>query len=65
MAGSAAVLEEASLISRLDRRLLKLEELLALLSGVAEDGYRVRKEDGLVVLQLPQEARAGFEMHGE
>ncbi|MFW8593302.1 TRAP transporter small permease subunit [Cribrihabitans neustonicus] len=35
MAGSAAVLEDGSLISRLDRKLLKLERLLALLSGLA------------------------------
>ncbi|WP_323779080.1 TRAP transporter small permease [Leisingera sp.] len=35
MAGSAAVLEDGSLISRLDQRLLKAERLLALLSGIA------------------------------
>ena len=34
MAGSAAVLEDDSLISRLDRTLLKLESFLALLSGI-------------------------------
>ena len=35
MAGSAAVLEDGSLISRLDQGLLKAERLLALLSGIA------------------------------
>lgn len=35
MAGSAAVLEDGSLISRLDRQLLKLETFFALLSGLA------------------------------
>ena len=35
MAGSAAVLEDGSLISRLDQRLVKAERLLALLSGIA------------------------------
>ena len=35
MAGNAAVLEDGSLISRLDRKLLKLEQLLALVSGLA------------------------------
>ncbi|MFS4583065.1 TRAP transporter small permease subunit [Phaeobacter sp. C3_T13_0] len=35
MAGSAAVLEDGSLISRLDRRLLRLERGLALVSGLA------------------------------
>ncbi|MEP2718364.1 TRAP transporter small permease [Pseudophaeobacter sp.] len=35
MAGNAAVLEDGSLISRLDRKLLKLEQVLALLSGLA------------------------------
>ncbi|WP_121065924.1 TRAP transporter small permease subunit [Chachezhania antarctica] len=34
MAGSAAVLEDDSLLSRLDRTLLKLESFLALLSGI-------------------------------
>jgi len=35
MASSAAVLEDDSLLSRLDRRLLKLETVFALLSGLA------------------------------
>lgn len=35
MAGSAAVLEDSSLLSRLDRALLPLERLSALLSGLA------------------------------
>lgn len=35
MAGSAAVLEDTSLISRLDQKLLKMEQLFALLSGLA------------------------------
>lgn len=35
MASSAAVLEDGSLISRLDGRLLRLEQLLALVSGLA------------------------------
>lgn len=35
MAGSAAVLEDSSLLSRLDRALLPLERFCALLSGVA------------------------------
>lgn len=35
MAGSAAVLEDNSLLSRLDRHLLKLETVFALLSGLA------------------------------
>lgn len=35
MAGNAAVLEDGSLISRLDRKLLKLEQLFALISGLA------------------------------
>ena len=35
MAGSAAVLEDASLLSRLDRMLLPLERVCALLSGLA------------------------------
>lgn len=35
MAGSSAVLEDDSLISRVDRQLLKLEHLLALVSGFA------------------------------
>ncbi|MFK7875192.1 MAG: TRAP transporter small permease subunit [Paracoccaceae bacterium] len=35
MAGSSAVLEDGSLLSRLDRHLLKLETLFALFSGLA------------------------------
>ena len=35
MAGSAAVLEDSSLLSRLDRALLPLERFMALLSGIA------------------------------
>lgn len=35
MAGSSAVLEDSSLLSRLDRALLPLERLFALISGVA------------------------------
>jgi TRAP-type C4-dicarboxylate transport system permease small subunit len=35
MAGNAAVLEDGSLISRLDRKLLGLEQMLALISGLA------------------------------
>lgn len=35
MAGNAAVLEDGSLISRLDRQLLRLEQVFALLSGLA------------------------------
>lgn len=35
MAGSAAVLEDSSLLSALDRRLVKLERVLALVSGLA------------------------------
>lgn len=35
MAGNAAVLEDGSLISRLDRKLLKLEQVFALISGLA------------------------------
>ena len=35
MAGSSAVLEDSSLLSRLDRGLLKLETFFALISGLA------------------------------
>ncbi|ANP35380.1 C4-dicarboxylate ABC transporter permease [Phaeobacter gallaeciensis] len=35
MAGNAAVLEDDSLVSRLDRRLLQVEQVLALISGLA------------------------------
>jgi hypothetical protein len=35
MAGSAAVLEDSSLLSRLDRALLPLERFCALISGLA------------------------------
>lgn len=35
MAGSAAILEDGSLVSRLDRQLLKLERVFALISGLA------------------------------
>ena len=35
MAGSSAVLEDGSLLSRLDRQLFKLESLMALISGLA------------------------------
>ena len=35
MAGGASVLEDGSVLSRLDRSLLKAETLLALLSGLA------------------------------
>ncbi|WP_146346908.1 TRAP transporter small permease subunit [Phaeobacter marinintestinus] len=35
MAGHSSVLEDDSLLSRLDRRLLKFEQFLALLSGIA------------------------------
>ena len=35
MAGSAAVLEDSSLLSRLDRALLRIERICALVSGVA------------------------------
>ena len=35
MAGASAVLEDSSLLSRLDRGLLKLERVFALLSGLA------------------------------
>lgn len=35
MAGNAAVMEDGSLISRLDRKLLRLEQVFALLSGLA------------------------------
>jgi TRAP-type C4-dicarboxylate transport system permease small subunit len=35
MAGNAAVMEDGSLISRLDRKLLQLEQVFALLSGLA------------------------------
>ncbi len=35
MAGSSAVLEDDSLLSRLDRRLLKVETFFALISGIA------------------------------
>ncbi len=35
MAGSSAVLEDGSLLSRLDRQLFKLEGLMALISGLA------------------------------
>ncbi len=35
MAGSAAVLEDSSLLSRLDRALLRIERICALISGVA------------------------------
>jgi TRAP-type C4-dicarboxylate transport system permease small subunit len=35
MAGSSAVLEDASLLSRLDRQLLRLETVFALISGLA------------------------------
>ncbi|CUJ85075.1 TRAP-type C4-dicarboxylate transport system, small permease component [Shimia thalassica] len=35
MAGSSAVLEDGSLLSRLDRQLLKLEQVFALISGLA------------------------------
>ncbi|WP_170608228.1 TRAP transporter small permease [Ruegeria arenilitoris] len=38
MAGQATVLEDGSLISRLDKKLLKLERFLALLSGIAVFG---------------------------
>ena len=35
MAGSAAVLEDSSLLSRLDRALLPVERFCALISGLA------------------------------
>jgi len=35
MAGSAAVLEDSSLLSKLDRMLLPVERVCALLSGLA------------------------------
>ena len=35
MAGATAILEDGSLVSRLDRQLLKLERILALMSGLA------------------------------
>ncbi|WP_170475510.1 TRAP transporter small permease [Ruegeria arenilitoris] len=41
MAGQATVLEDGSLISRLDKKLLKLERFLALLSGIAVFGLMV------------------------
>ncbi|WP_424830809.1 TRAP transporter small permease subunit [Ruegeria sp.] len=41
MAGHATVLEDGSLISRLDRRLLQLEQFLALISGFAVFGLMV------------------------
>ena len=41
MAGQATVLEDGSLISRLDRRLLGLERFLALISGFAVFGLMV------------------------
>ncbi|KIC44191.1 C4-dicarboxylate ABC transporter permease [Ruegeria sp. ANG-S4] len=41
MAGQATVLEDGSLISRLDQRLLRLEKLLALISGLAVFGLMV------------------------
>ncbi len=41
MAGSASVLEDGSLVSRLDRVLLKLERSLALISGIAVFGLMV------------------------
>ncbi|SHE90982.1 TRAP-type mannitol/chloroaromatic compound transport system, small permease component [Ruegeria intermedia] len=41
MAGQATVLEDGSLLSRLDRHLLKLERFLALLSGLAVFGLMV------------------------
>ena len=34
MAGSSAVLEDGSVLSRLDRQLFKLESLMALISGL-------------------------------
>ena len=41
MAGQATVLEDGSLISRLDHRLLGLEQFLALISGIAVFGLMV------------------------
>ena len=41
MAGHSPVLEDGSLLSRLDRQLLKLERFLALLSGIAVFGLMV------------------------
>jgi len=41
MAGQATVLEDGSLISRLDHHLLRVEKLLALLSGIAVFGLMV------------------------
>ena len=41
MAGHATVLEDGSLISRLDRRLLQFEQFLALISGFAVFGLMV------------------------
>ncbi len=41
MAGQATVLEDQSLLSRLDRRLLGLEQVMALLSGLAVFGLMV------------------------
>ncbi|MHA6262365.1 TRAP transporter small permease subunit [Arenibacterium sp. CAU 1754] len=41
MAGSSAVLEDGSLVSRLDRALLRVERLLALASGLAVFGLMV------------------------
>ncbi len=38
MAGSAAILEDGSLVSRLDRQLLRLERIFALMSGLAVFG---------------------------
>jgi TRAP-type C4-dicarboxylate transport system permease small subunit len=41
MAGHSSVLTDGSLVSRLDRKLLKLETVLALLSGIAVFGLMV------------------------
>lgn len=41
MAGQATVLEDQSLLSRLDRRLLELEQVMALLSGLAVFGLMI------------------------
>ena len=41
MAGQATVLEDGSRLSRLDRRLLRLERFLALISGIAVFGLMV------------------------
>ena len=60
MAGSAAVLEDSSLLSRLDRLLLPLERFCALLSGIAIFSLMFLAAYSVLGRQLDKTAAAPF-----